>query len=59
MITSLQKAIHSIRDTLAAMLFSAPQDMQKALQPVPIPVEQIRNRQSHGKLNRQQRDYRY
>lgn len=59
MITSLQKAIYSIKDTLAAMLFPASQDMQKALQPVPIPVEQVRNRQSSGKLHRQQRDYRY
>ena len=59
MITSLQKAIRSVRATLAAMLFPVPQDMQKALQPVPIPVEQTRNRQPSGKQHRHQRGYHF
>ncbi|MET4693927.1 hypothetical protein [Endozoicomonas lisbonensis] len=59
MITSLQKAIRSVRATLAAMLLPVPQDMKKALQPVPIPVEQTRNRQLSGKQHRHQRGYRF
>ncbi|WP_160174027.1 hypothetical protein [Endozoicomonas montiporae] len=45
MITSLQKAIRSARAKLATMLLSIQQDMEKSLQPAPIPVKPVQHRQ--------------
>lgn len=55
MITSLlQKALRSIRTTLAT-LFPVRQDLQKAWQPIPIPVEQQQIRRQRRKQNRYHR----
>ena len=52
MITSLlQKALRSIRTTLAT-LFPVRQDLQKAWQPIPVPLEQ---RPIHRQRRRQNR----